>query len=47
MRDQILDYIERFKLPLAMSFLGLILIIGGIFASGLQRQKPKDFPKES
>lgn len=39
--------IEQFKLPIALSILGIILIIGGIFASGLNKWQPKDFPKES
>lgn len=45
---------DRFKLPIALSLVGVVLIIGGIFASGLNRQKPihpsdggKDYPKES
>ena len=40
---------DKFKLPIGLSFLGLVLIVGGIFASGLNT-KPKsgqDFPKES
>lgn len=46
MQDKILAGIERFKLPIALSLLGLVLIIGGIFASPLTK-KPKEFPKES
>lgn len=38
---------EQFKLPVALSLVGLILIIGGIFASGLNKQKPKEYPKAS
>ena len=47
MDGNFLEKLEKFKLPIALSFLGLVLIIGGIFASGLTKQKPKDFPKES
>ena len=47
MDGSFLEKLEKFKLPIALSFLGVVLIIGGIFASGLNRQKPKDFPKES
>ena len=47
MDGSFLEKLEKFKLPIALSFLGIVLIIGGIFASGLNRQKPKDFPKES
>src|SRR5258708_1267519 len=39
--------LEKFKLPIALSLLGIVLIIGGIFASGLTKAKPKQFPKES
>lgn len=38
---------EQFKIPIALSLLGLVLIIGGVFASGLNKQQPKTFPKES
>lgn len=41
------DKLERFKLPLALSLIGSVLIIGGVFASGLNQQNPKTFPKES
>ena len=47
MNGELISLLERFKLPLALSFLGVILIIGGVFASGLTKQKPKEFPKES
>lgn len=39
--------LEKFKIPIALSFLGLVLIIGGIFTSGLAKNTPKQFPKES
>lgn len=38
---------EKFKLPIALSLLGIVLIVGGIFASGLNKSRPKNFPKES
>ena len=45
---------DKFKLPIVLSILSLVLVIGGIFTSGLNTQKPKnlpvtskDFPKES
>ncbi len=47
MPDNLLANIEKFKLPIALSILGLVLIMGGIFASGLSKQKPKEYPKES
>jgi len=39
--------IEKFKLPIALSILGLVLIIGGVVTSGIGDQKSKEFPKES
>ncbi len=47
------DLLEKFKLPLALSTVGIVLIIGGIFATGLNKSKPNPsssgqaFPKES
>lgn len=41
------ERLEKFKIPIALSLLGIILIIGGVFASGLNKQRPKEFPKES
>jgi len=45
MSEAILNFLDRFKLPLALAFLGLVLIVGGIFASGIN--KAKVYPKES
>lgn len=41
------EKLEKFKLPIALSILGIVLIIGGIFTSGLNKPKLKEFPKES
>lgn len=41
------EKLEQFKIPIALSLLGLVLIIGGVFASGLNKQQQKTFPKES
>ena len=41
------EKLEQFKIPIALSLLGLVLIIGGAFASGLNKQQPKTYPKES
>ena len=38
---------NQFKLPIALSVLGLVLIIGGIFSSGINKVRPKVYPKES
>lgn len=43
----LLEQIEKFKLPIGLAFLGLVLIIGGIFSSGLNKRQSKEFPKES
>lgn len=43
--ENILPFLEKYKLPLALSFLGLVLITGGIFVTGIS--KPKEYPKES
>lgn len=41
------EKLNQFKIPIALSILGLVLIAGGVFASGLNNQKSKVFPKES
>lgn len=41
------EKLDQFKLPIGLSLVGIVLIVGGIFASGLNRSKPKNFPKES
>ena len=49
------EKLDQFKIPIGLSLVGIILIIGGVFTSGLNeqipsygsKQKPKDFPKES
>lgn len=42
-----IEFWQKFKLPIALSVVGIVLIIGGVFASGLQKAKSRDFPKES
>ncbi|MCL4366163.1 helix-hairpin-helix domain-containing protein [Patescibacteria group bacterium] len=41
------EKIDRFKIPLGLSLVGIVLIVGGILTSGLHKSKPKEFPKES
>lgn len=49
------EKLDQFKLPIGLSLVGIVLIVGGMFASGLTKAKPKDpstgsgqgFPKES
>lgn len=41
------ENLEKFKLPIILSLVGLVLIIGGVFASGINKQKPKSYPKAS
>lgn len=38
---------DRFKIPIALSLVGLVLIIGGLFASSLQKPNSREFPKMS
>lgn len=40
-------FLQRFKVPIALSLVGVVLIIGGIITSGLTKTKPKEYPKES
>lgn len=47
MDNNFLEKLERFKLPMVLGVLGIVLIIGGIFTSGLNKAKPQGFPKES
>lgn len=47
MSEKLINLFDKFKLPIALSFLGLVLIIGGIFTTGLTKSKPKEYPKES
>lgn len=47
MQDNLSVFFDRFKFPIALCVLGVVLIIGGIFSSQLTKQRPKDFPKES
>ncbi len=44
--EKLNEFLNQYKLPLVLSFVGLVLIIGGIFSSGLL-SKPKDFPQAS
>lgn len=41
------EKLDQFKIPIALSILGVVLIIGGIFTSGLNEAQPKIFPRES
>lgn len=40
------EKLDQFKIPIALSILGLVLIVGGVFAAGLNKTR-QDFPKES
>lgn len=44
--DKLLANIERFKFPLALCLVGLVLIIGGVFASSLNKPAT-EYPKAS
>lgn len=39
--------LEKFKLPIALTLVGMVLIIGGMVISGKSSVAPKEFPKES
>lgn len=51
MPDNLLEKISEFKIPIALSLLGLVLIIGGVVSSGIgnhpSASSGRDFPKES
>lgn len=47
MSEQFKELLEKFKLPIGLGLVGIVLIIGGVFATGLNKSKPRDFPKES
>ncbi len=38
------NFWHRFKLPIVLSLVGLVLIIGGVFSSGLNKSSSKDLP---
>ena len=41
------ERLEKFKFPIALSLVGTVLIVGGMVASGIERQNQKTYPKES
>jgi len=41
------ENLEKFKIPIGLSLVGVVLIIGGFILSGSNRQSYKDFPSES
>lgn len=46
------SWLQKYRIPIALSLLGIVLIIGGIFASGINKSESlssnqKSFPKES
>lgn len=49
--ERLNDLLQQYKIPIALSFVGLILILGGLFSSGLFKHQTKlaadQFPKES
>ena len=47
MDGDFLENLQKFRLPIALSILGIVLIVGGIFSSGLHKARLKEFPKES
>lgn len=52
--DSLYELLDKYKLPLGLSLVGLVLIIGGLFSSGLvenyqntSKKVASSFPKES
>lgn len=47
--DRVNEFLSQNKIPIALSFVGLVLIIGGMFSSGLTKSTPAKLtiPKES
>lgn len=45
--EQLNEVLDKYKIPLVLSLVGIVLIIGGVFSSGVLNNKPKVFPKES
>lgn len=45
-KNQFWNRIEQYKIPLALSLVGGVLIAGGMFVSGINKPK-QEFPKES
>lgn len=41
------EILNKFKIPLGLSLVGIVLIIGGIIYSGSTKRQAYDFPKES
>lgn len=46
MEDNLSSLLDRYKIPLLLSLVGVVLIIGGIISSKTL-EKPKKYPKES
>lgn len=44
MSDKLIQVLEKFKLPLSLALLGIVLIVGGLIMGS---KTPKNFPKES
>lgn len=41
------EKLNQFKIPIGLSLVGIVLIIGGVFTSGLNKAQSKVFPKDS
>lgn len=46
-KSEFLEKIERFKIPLSLSLIGIVLIVGGMISSNITKSASKEFPKES
>lgn len=45
MSDKIINFLDRYKLPLGLILVGVVLIIGGLMVGS--KPQPKDYPKAS
>ena len=41
------EILDKFKIPIGLSLVGIVLIIGGMVTSGIGKQNQKTYPKES
>lgn len=46
-KENLIENINKFKIPIALSFVGVVLIVGGIISSNISPKESKLYPKES
>ncbi len=45
--ENLKETLEKYKIPLALSLVGIVLIMGGVLAGSLNRSQKQNFPQES